>query len=70
MDNPCYDKKTKTSCSKRCAGCLIGCQDWADYVMGRNQHYSDLHEQKSQMNLIDSYECSRTKRIQRGKHKK
>ena len=70
MNNPCYDKETKTSCPKRCAGCLINCQDWTDYVMGRNQHYSDLYESKRQRTLIDAYEVKRTRRIQKGRNHK
>lgn len=39
MNNPCYDRETKTDCPKRCAGCAGTCKKWADYVKARDEEY-------------------------------
>lgn len=39
MDSPCYDKKTKTDCPRRCGGCAVNCPEWAAYVAERNELY-------------------------------
>jgi hypothetical protein len=41
MDSPCYDRKTKTDCPRRCVGCAENCPEWADYVKRRDEHYKE-----------------------------
>jgi hypothetical protein len=44
---PCYDRKTKTDCPRRCGGCQVDCPDWKDYCEERQKVYdkrlSDFH---------------------------
>lgn len=44
LENPCFDKKTKTSCSRRCAGCQVFCEDWAEYCRMREEVYKKRKE--------------------------
>lgn len=60
IDNPCYDRKTKTSCNKRCAGCALTCEDWQDYVKRRDANYLE-----PKRNLVDEYECIRAIRFRK-----
>lgn len=39
--SPCFDEATRTSCSRRCAGCSAECPEWAAYVEQRNQEYAE-----------------------------
>lgn len=39
MKNPCYNKETKTHCTKRYPGCGAKCKEWADYVKLRDAGY-------------------------------
>ena len=39
MDNPCYNKETKTDCPERYPGCGADCPDWAAYVAKRDAEY-------------------------------
>ena len=48
MDNPCYDKTTKTDCPKRHPGCGADCPDWAAYVVERDAEYIRRHLQYNQ----------------------
>lgn len=41
MQNPCYDKPTKTDCPERKPGCGANCPKWAKYVEERNQLYKE-----------------------------
>jgi hypothetical protein len=63
MDNPCYDKITKTSCSRRCAGCSIDCPDWKLYESERNEKYYQKKTEYS--HVANSYEIQRTQRIKK-----
>ena len=46
IQNPCYDKKTHTDCSKRHQGCSINCTEWQTYVEKRNQAYEEKKKQQ------------------------
>ena len=37
--SPCFNPKTKESCSKRRAGCAVDCKEWAEYVKVRQKRY-------------------------------
>ena len=39
MDNPCYNKATKTDCPDRHSGCGATCEKWAAYVVKRDAEY-------------------------------
>lgn len=39
MDNPCYNRATKTDCPNRHCGCASDCSKWAEYVLERNKEY-------------------------------
>ena len=40
IENPCYDKTTKTSCPNRHGGCANTCSKWAEYVSERDKDYA------------------------------
>lgn len=50
MDSPCYDKKTKTDCPRRCKGCAVNCPEWAAYVRERNKVY----EQRAKIMYVNT----------------
>lgn len=55
MDNPCYDKETKTDCPKRYPGCGADCPKWAKYVVKRDAEYERRHrETAEQRNRISN----------------
>ena len=39
MNNPCYDKKTKTDCPRRHSSCALDCPEWAKYCEERGKEY-------------------------------
>ena len=39
LESPCYDRKTKTDCPRRCAGCSTSCPDWDGYLKKRDELY-------------------------------
>lgn len=39
MQNPCYNKATKTDCPKRSVGCGENCPEWKKYVESRDKAY-------------------------------
>lgn len=39
LENPCYDRKTQTSCPWRCEGCHITCPEWKAYLVKRDEMY-------------------------------
>lgn len=39
MDNPCYNKATKTGCPRRAPGCAVNCPEWAEYTKERESVY-------------------------------
>lgn len=39
IQSPCYDKKLKKDCPRRCAGCADNCPEWAAYVAERDELY-------------------------------
>lgn len=39
IENPCYDRKTKTDCTKRKSGCHATCKEWAIYQAAKNEEY-------------------------------
>lgn len=60
-ENPCYNIKTKQSCSKRCCGCAQTCKEWAEYVSERDKDYS----RKKKIDVTEAYEISRNKKIKK-----
>ena len=60
-DNPCYNRQTKQSCSRRCCGCAKDCKEWAEYVAERDSCY----EKKKEMHMMDGYEIARNKKIKK-----
>ena len=40
IDNPCYDRKTKTDCPERKAYCGVDCPKWKAYEEARAQEYA------------------------------
>ena len=48
MDNPCYDKTTKTDCPERYPGCGADCPKWAAYVVKRDAEYIQRQIQYNQ----------------------
>ena len=46
LDNPCFDKKTKTDCPDRSVGCSITCTKWAEYTKRRaelrKKHFAEI----------------------------
>ena len=62
IKNPCYDTKTKTSCSKRCAGCATTCKDWKLYEADRNSRYGNNSDN------VEVYEWDRAIRLKRMKN--
>lgn len=52
--NPCYDRKTKTDCPNRCAGCSLNCSEWEAYAKERNDEYAKRRRQ-FQSNLFADY---------------
>ena len=47
MDNPCYNKSTKTDCPDRTEGCAITCPKWTKYVEERDKYYVDRTRAKN-----------------------
>lgn len=49
LESPCYDRKTKTDCPRRCGGCQVDCPEWKAYCEERQKIYdkraieSDVH---------------------------
>ena len=41
LENPCYDRKTETSCPRRCEGCQINCPEWKAYLVKRDEMYKN-----------------------------
>lgn len=39
LENPCYDRATKTSCPDRCGGCQLNCPKWKAYEVKRDELY-------------------------------
>ena len=48
MDNPCYNKETKTDCPERYPGCGADCPKWAAYVVKRDAEYIQRQIQYNQ----------------------
>lgn len=48
MDNPCYDKTTKTDCPERYPGCGATCEKWAAYVVERDAEYIKRHRENAE----------------------
>ena len=48
MDNPCYNKETKTDCPERYPGCGATCEKWAKYVVKRDAEYIQRQIQYNQ----------------------
>jgi hypothetical protein len=63
MDNPCFDKKTRTSCPERCCGCASTCEKWAEYTEHRNKRYDRNREGLDR--LTDHYEIERDIKIKK-----
>lgn len=49
MKNPCFDKKTRTDCPDRCAGCGATCEKWKEYEQNRNQMYARKKEESDRI---------------------
>ena len=52
MDNPCYNRQTKTDCSDRHAGCAAGCSRWATHCEKRNEQYEKINKERAIENAI------------------
>lgn len=39
IESPCFDRKTKTDCPRRCAGCSVDCPEWNKYLKERDELY-------------------------------
>jgi hypothetical protein len=46
LDNPCYDKSTKTSCPHRKVGCAATCEEWSRYLEERDKEYKRRLQQR------------------------
>ena len=60
-DNPCFDKKTRTSCPDRCVGCASSCKRWEAYVTERDAQYKQNMEGKE----TDAYMIERHQKVRK-----
>ena len=68
MNNPCYNKKTKTDCQKRCVGCAKDCPEWTEYVRQRDVKYEERKEHSRINNDIKALNQHRDQLIKRNRH--
>ena len=57
MENPCYNRQTKTDCPDRKCGCQVTCPKWAKYVEERDKEYEQrtIHRVAKEIQYSTSY---------------
>lgn len=65
LESPCYDRKTKTDCPRRSAGCAVNCPDWEKYAKQRNEMYERNMTTRDAQQMITDNRYDRMNRVYR-----
>ena len=65
--SPCYDKRTRTDCPKRCVGCKSSCAAWAAWLIVHEQEREKTR--KAKQNEADDFLIGQTDRVKLARHR-